>query len=811
MANTIRTDGPDAMVILKAAANQFCGKHYDGQSLGARAKIKSWIPNVAQIEDIKKLYKVMKQMNATKSYCIIRGKLKNKEFPRGKKVERRYKTPDAPFTEEPRRWLAVDHDGFPVKSKDLQSQLEELIALYPPEFQGTSYVYQVTSSYGIKKGLYVRLFWLLEEPAEGKKLKAYFSQFPDLKVDTSIYMPVQPHYVTPPAIAKTIKEPFPDKERVGICEGIIERVNITQQLEDIEVREVEYSELVVIGEGNPAQIDHALEQLINQRVDGSRHHTMMGCMMELISLGTPAARVIKFGHDFLAHNNRAPNAEREVEDAYEACLEKINTGSAQVNVSRLDDVFPEYEEDELLEKGESHDMDDMLGYVPKINMSYQNAEVFLARNYPEKGLLRWNQETWKWRNGCWTKMETEQLGAEIAAETHFAPSIVSAIERAALQQRYAHDLKTNRFIDRPHYDPGTILVFKNGMVHLDDLIQDPKMALAEHDPNYFNTNSLDFKYDPEATCETWEQFLYDCFAEDESQQREFKKMFGYLLSGQKQYHKFFIFQGQPRCGKGTTFDVLRDLMGEKNTASLPLSNLQGDFALQPLVGKSLWLLDEVNEQNSRALEGRVTDLIKTQTGGGALQVERKFKDSLTDIKLDGRLVMACNRLPGFMDPSGALSARMVLFRFVNSFVGRENFKLGQILKTELSGIFNWALRGYLDLMEDGAFKHPESIRDFVIAHQEAMAPVQAFANNCLIEAPGEQVYSKELYDVYRVWARESGRREMSIHKLGMELQQLNLGYTTEKKRREKGANPERAYVGLAFTDEAQQYRSAMFD
>src|SRR5215472_14612033 len=65
------------------------------------------------------------------------------------------------------------------------------------------------------------------------------------------------------------------------------------------------------------------------------------------------------------------------------------------------------------------------------------------------------------------------------------------------------------------------------------------------------------------------------------------------------------------------------------------------------------------------------------------------------------------------DTSGALVGRLIVLVLVQSFFGREDPVLTTRLLTELPGILNWALVGYLRLRERGYFIQPASAREAV--------------------------------------------------------------------------------------------------
>ncbi|MGD9618217.1 MAG: hypothetical protein AB7H90_23990 [Alphaproteobacteria bacterium] len=69
-----------------------------------------------------------------------------------------------------------------------------------------------------------------------------------------------------------------------------------------------------------------------------------------------------------------------------------------------------------------------------------------------------------------------------------------------------------------------ILSCRNTLLHW------PTMSQVPHTPDFFTPNSLDFGYEPEATCPRWLRFLEQVLPDDIEARAQLKRMFGYLLT-----------------------------------------------------------------------------------------------------------------------------------------------------------------------------------------------------------------------------------------------------------------------------------------
>lgn len=115
--------------------------------------------------------------------------------------------------------------------------------------------------------------------------------------------------------------------------------------------------------------------------------------------------------------------------------------------------------------------------------------------------------------------------------------------------------------------------------------------LIPHSPNNLATFGSPVKYQPNADCPVFQQFLASLFPDKKT--IEFvQEWFGYTLSTSQKANAFLIGVGEGANGKSTLFDVLAQLVGIQNVSSAPLSNFNNEFGLEPLIGKKLNLATE---------------------------------------------------------------------------------------------------------------------------------------------------------------------------------------------------------------------------
>jgi putative DNA primase/helicase len=184
--------------------------------------------------------------------------------------------------------------------------------------------------------------------------------------------------------------------------------------------------------------------------------------------------------------------------------------------------------------------------------------------------------------------------------------------------------------------------------------------------------------------------------------------------------------------------------------------LAENFGLQPLLGKTLGIVSDL--RLGRGDNSLMVERLLSISGDDKLTVARKHKESV-HCTLPTRIVILSNELPQIGDSSGALANRMLVFRFTESFLGREDTELTNKLKAELPAIFNWSIRGLKRLRDRGRLLQPESGRDLLAEIQEFASPVSVFAAECCVVDPSERDTVQNLFGAWVDWCTRNGRKE----------------------------------------------------
>ncbi|MCJ7444844.1 MAG: phage/plasmid primase, P4 family [Methanotrichaceae archaeon] len=230
----------------------------------------------------------------------------------------------------------------------------------------------------------------------------------------------------------------------------------------------------------------------------------------------------------------------------------------------------------------------------------------------------------------------------------------------------------------------------NGILNLDTY------ELMPHSPDWMQLSKSPSKYDPEAKCPTFMEFL------DQALEPQYHDLIGefigYVLWPQYHIHKAFMFLGEKRTGKGTLIRAIEAAVGKDDCSHVSLQDLMGHrFMRARLFGKKLNSYGDLP-----ATPIADAGIFKNVTGEDTIDAENKFEHPFS-FKNAAKLVFSANKLPMLRVPDDAFYGRWIIIPFGNSVYGKEDPDLTAKLTTteELSGILNFGIEGLKRLRANG--------------------------------------------------------------------------------------------------------------
>lgn len=195
------------------------------------------------------------------------------------------------------------------------------------------------------------------------------------------------------------------------------------------------------------------------------------------------------------------------------------------------------------------------------------------------------------------------------------------------------------------------IAFRNGIY---DIETD---EFSPFNPDYIITNKIDFDYVPGAYCEITDRTLDKLACQDEEIRLLLEEVIGYTFYRRNELRKAFILIGDKANGKSTYLDMIKTLLGDRNTAALDLKELGDRFKTAELFGKLANIGDDIGDEFIPN-----PAVFKKLTSGDRLNAERKGQDPF-DFNNYSKMLFSANNIPRIKDKSGAVVNRLVIIPF----------------------------------------------------------------------------------------------------------------------------------------------------
>jgi P4 family phage/plasmid primase-like protien len=425
----------------------------------------------------------------------------------------------------------------------------------------------------------------------------------------------------------------------------------------------------------------------------------------------------------------------------------------------------------------------------------------------------WRGEWWYWDDGHYYALDEDDVTAKVAAsikrEFDRNPNardqrgLVFHVTRG-LVGNVVQALMSHTLIDAEIEQPAILgtsetarsfFAFTNGIIDLDQLVEhpdDPPRPLR-HTPNWFSPVRFGYAYDPAATCPRWLAFLDQMLESDRERLDLLQEIFGYCLTFDTSRQKFFVCEGEGSNGKSVVLNVLTALVDPSNVSNVALEVFGERFQLTPTLGKLVNIASET-DRLARVAEGT----LKQFTGGDRMLFDRK---NLSPVQAypTARLVIATNNRPAFADRSEGLWRRMILIPFrVRIPDSAQDPQLADKLKTELPGIFNWAVEGLRRLKRHDRFTIPALSAEALAEYKAQSNPARVFLTETCVADPKGEVICALLYRQYADWCQTNGYDALNSAELGGEVRRAFPGTERKRGQRQPGGGRPPSYRGIRF-------------
>ena len=301
-------------------------------------------------------------------------------------------------------------------------------------------------------------------------------------------------------------------------------------------------------------------------------------------------------------------------------------------------------------------------------------------------------------------------------------------------------------IDRNVFNANINLVnLRNGIYNLET------KEFMEHNPKYYLSNQIPVIYNPDANINRIQQFLEEILYKDDIP--IIQELVGYLLTKKYTIHKAFMFSGEGSNGKSTLINLLKAFIGEANSTSISLQDLTYQrFSRAYLFNKLANFFPDLPD-----IAIKDTGIFKALTGQDTITADVKFSKSI-QFQNYAKLVFSTNKIPRAYDDSDAFYRRWILISFPNRFEGDNcNTKIIEEISTdeELSGLFNWGIKGLHRLLENGRFSYSKSTELIRQEYERKSNPTKAFIEDKLSICEDGEETKEDVYSTYVDYCKDN--------------------------------------------------------
>lgn len=212
-----------------------------------------------------------------------------------------------------------------------------------------------------------------------------------------------------------------------------------------------------------------------------------------------------------------------------------------------------------------------------------------------------------------------------------------------------------------------------------------------------------------------------------------------------------LFSKYGNNGKGTLCELLRNLIGKTNTASIPLHAMGEEFGLENLGNAFAIIVDE----NRTNLFSDKNDILKALITGDVVSINRKHV-SKYDMAWKGLMVQCLNALPKIADKTDSMKRRLLIVPMPSRFQGRERkyiknkfIRMREVREYILAKVL-------IDMDYRDSFFEPQCTKDAMQEFERQNEAVSMFCEEILPQCTWDLLPATDfLYEVFREWYKKT--------------------------------------------------------
>lgn len=237
-----------------------------------------------------------------------------------------------------------------------------------------------------------------------------------------------------------------------------------------------------------------------------------------------------------------------------------------------------------------------------------------------------------------------------------------------------------------------------------------------------------------------------------------QEMFGFYLINNMKGQMMFFLKGAGNNGKNVLIDILKEMIGKKFIDSQSIESLTtGRWSTASLVGKKINIC---TEEESKFLR---SDKFKALVSGDPVSAERKYGGPFV-LQPTTKYLIATNGMPSFQGLNEGLTRRIKIIP-CNYKVPKHLINVNlteEIIAAEMPAIIKWTLEGAKRLIKNKYQLSPCSLmQDMTKEFEDTISSASMHIRETYTEDEAGFVSYQELYENYREWCQNKGRKPMN--------------------------------------------------
>lgn len=333
-------------------------------------------------------------------------------------------------------------------------------------------------------------------------------------------------------------------------------------------------------------------------------------------------------------------------------------------------------------------------------------------------------------------------------------------------------ISSGRFTKVPKPKDSVLVNLSNGTFEINAKAQ----RLREFKKTDFITYQLPFPYNEKAECPLFTKYLNRVLP-DTALQDILAEYMGYVFVKHLKLEKALLLYGSGANGKSVFFEIMNAVLGTQNVTNYSLQSLSNEAYRANLANKLL-------NYGSEIKAGLQSDIFKLLVSGEPIDAKPLYKQPfiMTDY---AKLMFNCNELPKEVEHTDAYFRRFLIIPFEVTIPEHERDPQlsKKIIDAELSGVFNWILKGLERIVVNARFTESEHTTHILNKYRNESDNVLQF----LLEGdynPDLKSYIRlsEMYGSYVNYCTNSGYKPLNqgnfkdrLSKRGFRSDRRNVG------------------------------------